>query len=406
MKGESLLSNICSVSPGGKTFVGIRSRQEDIEVLFPLGYRLKKDEQELREDVRLLLRVLSVFSKKQGEYFRILEPNYLKCDIPVDAYRVVIEHYLSFGHYYTESEPSYKTETRGKTDWNKTIKRNKPEIIDGSPIYLERTVRVSRPNENNLITLIHRWCVYLAFYHLGWFYSVPVPQKPEFAVTEANKGMCLSLLYAKASRTFKDDDRRLFQAMIAIIESKDGEKQNQERHFGVEGFEYVWEWMIDDVFGIGKAEKKRYLPNVRWTERGSGGSGTPVPLRPDSVMELEQEYYVLDAKYYRYGQTKDMNDLPGTADIAKQIVYGEVVRKETGKKTYNAFLLPFAQRDPSGENWVINAAEATGDWIKDPEPHERIQGILMDTKTLMEAYCGRRESRKRELATAIKGRSE
>ncbi len=405
-----MLKDICRNSTGNKNdvFVGIRfGLKGEIEIRFPIGYRLEGDDEKgLREDVRLLLRVLSLFNKENGQHLRTSDPNCLKDEIPFDAYRYVIEYYLRSGHYYAERETVYKTGTKGKTDWNKTIKRNRPEIINGSFVYLERTIRDSKLNEDTLIALINRWCVYVGLRDFGWLYSVSAPGKPDFVVSEVNKGMCLSLLHSKVLRTFKDNDRRLFQAMIAIIESKDGEKQNQERHFGVEGFQYVWEWMIDDVFGIGKAEKDDYLPSGTWTERASGDSRWRDPLRPDSVMELEQEYYVLDAKYYQYGQTKNMNDLPGTADIAKQIVYGEVVRKETGKKTYNAFLLPFAQRDPSGENWVINAAEATGDWIPNPESHERIQGILMDTKTLMEAYCGRRESRKRELAMAIKGRSE
>ena len=48
-------------------------------------------------------------------------------------------------------------------------------------------------------------------------------------------------------------------------------------------------------------------------------------LKPDSVMITNDHIYILDAKYYKYGQTKNPKDLPKSASINKQITYGEYV---------------------------------------------------------------------------------
>ena len=65
--------------------------------------------------------------------------------------------------------------------------------------------------------------------------------------------------------------------------------------------------------------------------------------------------YILDAKYYKYGATKNPFDLPESASINKQITYGEYIDAQADLKNpdsviYNAFLMPFDKNYWAEEN--------------------------------------------------------
>ena len=66
-----------------------------------------------------------------------------------------------------------------------------------------------------------------------------------------------------------------------------------------------------------------------------------------------QKVFVLDSKYYRYGESKNPNHLPDSSSVVKQIAYAqyienpekntipEDVKKYTSNnQIYNAFILP------------------------------------------------------------------
>ena len=119
-----------------------------------------------------------------------------------------------------------------------------------------------------------------------------------------------------------------------------------------------------------------------------------------------ENYFVLDAKYYQYGDSGLPNDLPQNADINKQITYAEYL--EIGKNMnpdniYNAFLIPFnmdGEKFPSDEPF-INIGEAVSQWRTNEKNYERIQGILVDTKFLMNSYRSKSSDNIMKLAKAI-----
>lgn len=155
-----------------------------------------------------------------------------------------------------------------------------------------------------------------------------------------------------------------------------------EYKYGTYRFEYVWEALIDRVYGIeGKAA---YFPKTTW--KVNGKSYDNASLEPDTIMLKGKDIYVLDAKYYKYGATGRLGDLPESTSINKQITYGEYVANNIVDNgvVYNAFLMPF---DSLGKLWeageVIHIGEATGDWRENDKTYERVQGILVDVKYLM-----------------------
>ena len=48
-----------------------------------------------------------------------------------------------------------------------------------------------------------------------------------------------------------------------------------------------------------------------------------------------------------------------------------------------------------------NVAEATGDWIHNPETYERIQGIVVDTRYLLKNYQGNHDRDKEKISKEI-----
>jgi hypothetical protein len=67
------------------------------------------------------------------------------------------------------------------------------------------------------------------------------------------------------ANTYNDRDKRLFSAMISMIEYLDEQPNQKQFYFGTDRFEYVWEKLIDRVFGI--KDKQNYFPKTRWTLR-------------------------------------------------------------------------------------------------------------------------------------------
>lgn len=313
--------------------------------------------------------------------------------------------------YYTEKEAVYRTSDRGKVHWGQTFKRQRPLIqSNGSPIYTDYTVRVSAFNDRNLITQIHKYCVYESFSKLGWLFTSYMPEKSNI---ERNDRMFLTVLNDKLARTNNDKDKRLFSAMIAMIEYMNEKAKEKQFYFGTDRFEYVWEKLVDRVFGI--KDKQDYFPKTRWTLK-TGKKKTNAALEPDTIMRHNGNIYVLDAKYYRFGITGEPGDLPSSSSINKQITYGEYVYTEKKFKqkygddvpVYNAFIMPYNVNDNLfGSNEIyVNIGEATGDWKTNGRNYERVQGIVVDIRYLMYHYTGKTSKQMMDLAQSIESAFE
>lgn len=263
-------------------------------------------------------------------------------------------------------------------------------------------------NENDLITLIHQYCVYLSFIRFGWLFTDYKPPKPQIPF---HRQWFSAALQEKLCRTFNDANKMLFANMLKIINNEPDEGMRETSFtFGTNRFEYVWEKMIDSAFGI--SDKQRYFPKTKWKLARSGKEYDNSKLEPDTIMLYNNNIYVLDAKYYKYGATKNPFDLPESASINKQITYGEYIDAQADLKNpdsviYNAFLMPFDKNHWAEENagTLHYAGEAVALW-KDAgdgrgKEYEHIQGVLLDVKHLMQIAEKRSETDIRQLAEII-----
>lgn len=390
MSKDYCLKSSCRVvtNTGDDCFVGIRSENNHVDVCFPVGFHLSETEEGLRNDVKLLLSTLSRGTTVlDGSIPIVTMQTDNKCGFPFADYLEVLDYYFSHG-YYVEKETSYRKNGSGKIDWKRTIKRFTPyPQTDNSFVYLDFITRASSVNENSLITLINKYCVKKSFMSIGWLFTDAIPHDD---VSFFNEDLFISILNNKISNTFNETNRRLFQAMKSII-INDPDNSMERIFWGTYRFDRIWELMIDEVYGINSDDKRRFFPKTKWIMRiGEKKQGENASLIPDTVMYLDNEIYVLDAKYYHYSQTESLSDLPSSSDINKQVSYGEYAYEHhpdgyTYQDVFNAFLLPFDMSISSySDNIYLNFGEAVCEWIRgNNASYTRIQGILVDTKALM-----------------------
>ena len=400
---EKNLRDRCHVISGddGDSFVGVKADTDDAIIYFPIGYQLPEDDVDLRIDVQNLFGVLSVFMKED----KVIEARKFEApqtvDFPIHAYLKVITSFLRTGRYYIESDPEYKTGTKGNTSWPRTVREQRALVQkNGSLVFTNMTVRSVTPNADKQITQIHRFCVYEAFDKLGWLY---VPFKPEQPGPHPTIKESIYILTKKLAASHNDNEQELFRAMKNMLEYMDEKNLDKQYFFGTDYFERIWERMIDKAFGI--EDKALYFPRTRWL-LDYGADKVKTPLYPDSIMIFRDKYYVLDAKCYRYGWTGDADHLPNGADINKQITYGEYIERTRGvpnNELFNAFVMPYNMADNlfGLTSPIGNIGEAIGDWKTNMKNYERIQGIVIDTRFLMFNYIGMPERKKEELAGSI-----
>ena len=384
-------------------FVGLKCDGDDISIHFPLGFDISHDEKELRSDILLLLDTIrSTTSRKESEYVQGIK-SYEQVSFPVQAYLEVIFDFYKRG-YYKEIEVLYNVAKRGKINWNRTIKTQKAYIQDGNAYYLDFVTKNNSLQNDQMITLIHEYCVYESFDKIGWLFTNSMPQKPRI---KFNYKMFKGILMDKIAATFNDNNKMLFRNLLAIIDYTGAGFSTRKFQYGTYRFEYVWESLVDKVYGI--SGKEEFFPKTYWNI-----DKNVVPnacLEPDTIMLCNNDVYVLDAKYYKYGATKRAVDLPESTSINKQITYGEYIdeqksfRQKYGDnmKVYNAFLMPFNSQSDKWmtEDKVIGIGQAYGDWKTNLKSYEKVQGIVVDIKYLMKLSTRQNEEEIRVLADKI-----
>ncbi len=385
----------------GDSFVGVKADTDDAIIYFPIGYQLPANDDDLRVDINNLLGVLAAFMKED----RVIEVSKFEAprtvDFPMHAYLKVIRSFLRMGRYYIETDPQFRTDTKGKTSWPRTVREQIALVQkNGSLVFTNMTVRSVAPNANKQITQIHRFCVYEAFEKMGWLYVPFMPDKPgpHPGIKES-----IYILDKKLVATNDDVEQELFNAMRDMLVYIDERSSDKQYFFGTDFFENVWERMIDKAFGV--EDKEQYFPRTRWL-LDYGRDKEKRPLQPDTIMIYGDKYYVLDAKLYRYGWDPKPDHLPNSADINKQITYGEYIEQTKSlpnEKLYNAFIMPYNKENNlfmlNGN--VGNIGEAVSDWESNLKNYERIQGIVVDTRYLMYNYIGTSEQQKKEMAECI-----
>ena len=418
----------------GSDFVGIKITQSERTVTFPMGYFPEKSslsaskiqKKERSEILNLIKSIALCTSNKNGERVSILNGE-LKCDFPIKSMLYIIEDFLDRGTYYTEKETLYTKSNGGKISWSRTIKNIKPAVSENGLAFLDFIIRKNRIQENQLITELHKYCVYKCFEIFGFLYTPSVPEKGllDEADISTNRKYYVQILQEKIDSTYLESNVELFGNLLNFINNFDSESETKEASFGTNCFQVVWESLFDSAFGnISQTEKEKYFyPASKWNFP-DGKPKNNAPLRPDTIMILEtaeaekcpenlqnkdsRKCFIIDSKYYSYKMLRKLDfeeneseqesvlvhgSIPGSDSIQKQVTYAQYIDSEIKtfdsekrekfrfkhSDIFNVFILP----ENNIEEKVRYIGSATSDWHDGSKNYYTVHAVTLDTKFLL-----------------------
>lgn len=410
-----MLNEICCITTNGNDFVGIKCENKTVTIKFPIGYFYSDEqinslnENDLCKSIENLFAVLSdetilknIHEKSQIINATIEQKN---TTFPMVSYLNVIKNFITFGYIF-EHKITYAKNATGKISWKRTIQYERANISEecDNLFYINTIAQKNLYTENSLITLVHKFCVHDATSKLGFIYGVNATQESEL---DFDYELFSATIQSKRANTFTDRNLQLLNDLQNIVDYLAhkhvyNETKNSDFFFGVNTFAPVWESLINSIFLNLNANEsiENFNPQCNWI---ISNKVQPNVMRPDTIMRnnLNRAIFVLDAKYYSYGISKNSNDLPVSESINKQIVYAEFIDKNCQKfnvdksQIYNAFLMPYCANSTANcKNYAMQKIGfATVNW-KTNESYKNIYGIILDVKSVMQNYSTNKNAQK------------
>lgn len=372
-------------------FVGISMKDQKIDIYVPQVFRKEKDEKMLYKDLLVFLKSIEI--AKTIEHDQIETSNNQGESWAIDSFLWIIRDFLENGYYYNR-EKTYSHERNGKIDWKRTL-RNTPIYSDGNLIY-DKLVTSKMTASNDVIAQIFRLCLKISIERIGWAYDYMIAVEAQ--QLKSVKEM-IYLINKEISSTFDDIKKMRFRHMIRILQGIN--KDNALSHeftYGITNYYYVFEVMIDTLFH-GIHDKSAYNPEGYWKLNGKDAQRSS-NLRPDTIYLKDNQTFIIDAKMYQYGVTKDIKDLPKASSMQKQITYGDFVHNYVDPKSEirNAFILPFNKEsklfkdDEDIEYYhdhnfaYIGEAFVNYRNTNDPQSYDRIFTFMIDFNYLLKNH--------------------
>lgn len=363
------------------SFVGIKILGNDIHFFYPESYHFDMDALTVRNDIVDLLRTIAIAKTSSTVLSQANNKTSNSGDFALLSYLWLINDYLSNG-FYVNRERLYKVNQGGRVNWKKTMQMQ-PIVSDGNIIYPNLVVEVKN-NVDNILVEIHKYCVKKSIDYIGWLFNLKssfIETKP---FNETIKKLYIATLCKELDKTFDDDKRLRLRHLLNVMRGLDSRDNKNEFVYGVDSYYYIFERMIDAIFGNVK-DLKSFRPKAKWQLVCNNYRETPSSeLRPDTIVVKGNDVFILDSKFYRFGYTGREEDLPETSSIQKQITYGDFIKKNVTKieikNIYNAFLLPYDKtRDvffSTDDIQYVGFAKST--WKDNDKGHELVHTFLID----------------------------
>ena len=295
------------------SFIGIKIKNNRIDFYYPETYNFDESSIEnSRSDVLAILQTISIAKTHSDSRIKVESSFSNNEAIPLLSYLWIIRDYLMNG-FYVNREKVLKKNQRGKVDWKRTL-NGQPIISNGNVVYADIVVSVKN-DLDNIIVEIHKYCVKKSINILGWLFGIKssnfVETKPFY---KELKDIYTDTLSKELSKTFDDEKKERLKHMLSIVEGLSDDQNENELVYGVDSYAYIFERMINSIFGNREASK--FNPSANWHLKAK----EYVPfassdLRPDTILIHDNIAYVLDAKFYRFGYTADNKDLHETTSI-------------------------------------------------------------------------------------------
>lgn len=375
-------------------FAGIKIDDKGVNIYVPAFFHEVSDTLENRRNLLLFIRSIEI--AKTIENVDINKQESGNSIWPIESFLWIIRDFLENGFYYNK-ERKYYSDSKGKIDWKKTI-RTTPIVSNGNVIYDKLvTSRVSAADEE--ITTIYKICLKKAVDCISWLipsYDIQIEVQQAKTTSEM-----VHIVNKNLNNTFDDVKRKRFNHMLEILKNADSNKLVSDTYsYGIYNYYYVFERMVDELFqGLKGKEKEKYNPNGYWALNNRHRLQSS-NLRPDTVYKKDNKTYIIDAKMYQYGATADLDDLPKTSSMQKQITYGDFVKNNVDKtsEVRNAFILPYDKYNEKfvnednlerfNDSNLVYIGYAAVDWrkVNQQQDYEYIFTFMIDFNYLLQNY--------------------
>lgn len=402
-------------------FVGLKYKKDKINIFLPIGY--SKDvfttESELSSDQKidllLLLKTVTLVKNLNNEMTEFGENVGNNEEIPYNSLLWIISDYFNNG-LYQDIDKKYSQRSHGKINWKKTL--NSEHYFDDGIVTFINPYYESNIQRSTLITELNNYCLHISFKYLGFLFGkifLPECCLNEKSVKE-NMHYYLDIINKELSKSFNDRKKILLTNMKRIIMMNSDDSFAIQPTFGTRRFEYAWEKMVNDTLGS-KIDISKFFPNAFWNIQGKIEEDKS-KLRPDSILidSNKNKIYILDAKYYKYGITGNISDLPHTDSIQKQITYGDHISNNPQtygfekNNIFNSFILPFdKKKEPfKCDDNMKYLGFANSAWRdkKDNYNYERISLLLIDTKYVIDCFYQKERADLKKLMELIEKSSK
>ena len=302
----------------------------------------------------------------------------------------LIRDYIDNG-YYTETESVMKRSPKGKIDWKHTMRHSRILSDNGNLIYRDFYSYRNMLDAGNILTQIYKCCLGYSVKTIGFLYGISQTERSVFQVESAGdvSYMCF-ILQREQSKTFNSYKKVMLFHLLTILKGTQGKLHAVSLLMRDSEFEYVFETLINEVFGTEDVSK--FYNQYSYFLKDKTDDDVPYAtslLRPDTIMQVnrpehtEPDYYVIDAKYYNYGYSRNQKDLPQSSSITKQIGYNHYLSDHNDrKKYYSVFLLPTSLENEPIEYVGYAASE------KEKNVIDKVAVCLIDLRTLVDVFYG------------------
>ena len=299
----------------------------------------------------------------------------------------LIRDYIDNG-YYTETERVVRRGDQGRIDWKHTLRHSGIYFDGNNLLYRDFYVQKNRLDEASLLAQIYKCCLAYSAECIGFLYNVSQTERSVFRIdSAADVGFMCYHAQKELGRTFNSYKQMLLRHLLTILKGRQGKIRAVSLCMHDKEFEYVFEFLVNSVFGTEVVQDFYNEYGYKIDDKYFSAS----KLRPDTIMENPKrdgnpDFYVIDAKYYNYGYTKNPRDLPQASAIAKQIGYNHYLSQSEKKTFYSIFLLPFARRE-DGESIECIGYAANASWFSSSaNKMDKVAVCLVDLKTLVDVY--------------------
>lgn len=383
-------------------FVGLKYKKDQINVFLPIGYNkqvFSTDDElssEQKIDLLLLLKTVTLVKSLNNEKTDFGNDIGNNDEVPYNSLIWIISDYFNNG-LYQEIDKKYSQKGHGKINWKKTL--NSEHYFEDDSVTFINPYYESSIQRSTLITELNNYCLHISFKYIGFLFGKVF--LPECNINEEsikdNIQYYVDVINKELSKSFNDRKKTLLTNMKRILMMNSDDSFEVQPTYGTRRYEYAWEKMVNDTLGS-KIDISKFFPNAYWNIQGKVEEDKS-KLRPDSILLNSNKVYILDAKYYKYGITGNISDLPHTDSIQKQITYGDHISNNPQtygvekNNIYNAFILPFNKDEKpfKCDDNIKYMGYANSAWRdkKENYNYEKILLLLIDTKYMIDCFYQR-----------------